>query len=157
SEKEAQTEAATSDQMVEFFRKMLEGVGPSVALGRDTTLLREILDKAADRISTDLTNQPDLMFQMRWTIGSVYHEIAELGKAETSFRLALGAARELAAANPGAVTRVGLELLKLGETLQAQRRVEEAEPLFREALAIFKDLPNKKDQQAMVGVTLDDL
>lgn len=39
---------------------MLEGVGPSVALGRDTTLLREILARTEERLSEDLADQPEV-------------------------------------------------------------------------------------------------
>src|SRR6266567_1302103 len=38
--KNAQTEAAKSRQVAQFLKDMLNGVGPSVALGRDTTMLR---------------------------------------------------------------------------------------------------------------------
>src|SRR5262249_2893192 len=37
--------AAKSKQVAHFLTAMLEGVGPSVAQGRDTKMLREILDK----------------------------------------------------------------------------------------------------------------
>jgi eukaryotic-like serine/threonine-protein kinase len=36
--------------VAQFLKEMLAGVGPSVALGRDTTMLREILDTAAKRV-----------------------------------------------------------------------------------------------------------
>lgn len=39
---------------------MLKGVRPSVALGRDTTMLREILDKTAERVGQDLQDQPEV-------------------------------------------------------------------------------------------------
>ncbi len=50
----ARVEALKSDQVATFMAGMLEGVGPAVALGRDTTMLREILDQTAARIGTDL-------------------------------------------------------------------------------------------------------
>src|SRR5256886_17125651 len=43
----AKTEAAKSQQVAQFLKDMLKGVAPSVGLGRDTALLREILDKTA--------------------------------------------------------------------------------------------------------------
>ena len=46
----AQTEAAKSQQITLFLEDMLQGVGPSVALGRDTTMLRDILDRTAERV-----------------------------------------------------------------------------------------------------------
>ncbi|HUJ44593.1 MAG TPA: protein kinase, partial [Opitutaceae bacterium] len=51
---QAETEAAKSKQVDRFLTDMLQGVGPSVALGRDTKLLREILDKTVRRLGKDL-------------------------------------------------------------------------------------------------------
>ena len=43
---EAQTEAAKSQQVARFFKRMLKGAGPEVAKGRDATILLQILDDA---------------------------------------------------------------------------------------------------------------
>jgi hypothetical protein len=51
--------AGDGDQITRFLEDMLQGVGPSVALGRDTAMLREILDKASDRVGRELTTQPE--------------------------------------------------------------------------------------------------
>ena len=37
---------------------MFEGLDPNFVNGRDTAILREILDKAAARVGKELTNQP---------------------------------------------------------------------------------------------------
>ncbi|HUI07399.1 MAG TPA: serine/threonine-protein kinase, partial [Verrucomicrobiae bacterium] len=68
-EQKANTEAAKSQQVARFLEDMLQGVGPSVALGRDTTMLKEILDKTAERVGKDLTNQPLVEAELRNTIG----------------------------------------------------------------------------------------
>ncbi|HWY29995.1 MAG TPA: hypothetical protein VNX46_04540, partial [Candidatus Acidoferrum sp.] len=54
----AQIEAIKSKQATQFLEDMLQGVGPSVARGRDTTMLREILDRTAERVGIQQTNQP---------------------------------------------------------------------------------------------------
>src|SRR5439155_10141287 len=41
NEKKAETEAVKSQQVAQFLKDMLSGVSPEVALGRDTSLLRE--------------------------------------------------------------------------------------------------------------------
>ncbi len=53
----AKAEAARSRQIAHFLQDMLKGVGPSVAQGRDTKMLREILDQTADRIGKELKGQ----------------------------------------------------------------------------------------------------
>jgi hypothetical protein len=86
---QAQTEAAKSRQVAQFLKDMLQGVGPSVALGRDTTILREILDKAAERVGRDLTNQPTVEGALRATIGRAYHALGHYNRAESILREAL--------------------------------------------------------------------
>jgi len=39
---------------------MLQGVGPSVALGEDTKMLRGILDRTDERVGKEMTNQPEV-------------------------------------------------------------------------------------------------
>ena len=61
----AQKESAKSQQVAKLLKDMLVGVGPSKALGRDTAMLREILDRTAERIGKELTNQPEVEIQVR--------------------------------------------------------------------------------------------
>ena len=75
-EKKAKTEASKSQQVAQFLKDMLKGVGPSVALGRDTTMLREILDKTAERVGKDLTNQPEVEVELRAILTLTYEELA---------------------------------------------------------------------------------
>ena len=61
AEQKAKSEGSKSYQIAQFLKEMLDGVGPSVAVGRDTAMLREVLDKTANRISEGLTNQPEVI------------------------------------------------------------------------------------------------
>ena len=63
--------------MAQFLKDILEGVGPSVALGRDSTMLKEILDKTAERVGKDLKDQPEVEAELRSTIGTTYCELGE--------------------------------------------------------------------------------
>ena len=60
NEKKAETAAAKSQQVAQFLKEMIEGVGPSVAKGRDTTMLREVLERTIERIGRDLKGQPEI-------------------------------------------------------------------------------------------------
>ena len=62
----------------QFLDDMLEGVGPSVALGDDTKMLRKILDKTVERIGEDLKDQPEVEADLRHIIGNVYLELGRL-------------------------------------------------------------------------------
>ena len=68
---QAERAAAKSEQVAQFLNDLLQSVGPEVALGRDATLLREILDKTAQRLGEDLKGQPEVEAELRTTIGGV--------------------------------------------------------------------------------------
>jgi len=129
----ATKEAATSRQTTLFLREMLQGVGPSVALGRDTAMLKEILDQTAERIGQELKGQPVVEAELRGTIGEVYLQLAEYGKAEVMLREALRLARAVHgqehAEVAGAMDNVSIVLFR-------QAKLAEAEGLAREALAM---------------------
>src|SRR5258706_15031941 len=66
---------AKSEQVTRFLEDMLNGAGPIAAKGRDTTLLREILDQTAARIGTELSNQPAVKADVRALIGKLYEQM----------------------------------------------------------------------------------
>src|SRR5207249_803321 len=139
-EKKARSEAAKSQQVARFLQDMLRSVGPSVAQGRDTAMLQEILDKTAERVGNDLTNQPEVEAELRTTIGLVYKELGERDKAEDSFRRALALRRKL----PGADLAVAKSLRNLGSVLAWNGRSEARAPI-EEALEINRRLLGNED------------
>ena len=110
---------------------MLQGVGPSVALGRDTKMLREILDKTAERVSTDLKDQPAVAAEMRSTMGDVYNDLDELEKAAKMHGEALTILRKL---HGNEHLLVADSLLKMSLVSYDKDLVNESETLAREAL-----------------------
>jgi tetratricopeptide (TPR) repeat protein len=131
----ADTAARKSDQTSAFLLDMLRSVGPSVALGRDTKLLREVLDNAADRVGKDLPGQPAVEAELRDTIGRTYYEIGAFAPAEAMLREAVRLGRSaLGARHP----KVAGFLNDLAGVLQAQGDLTGAEGLQREALEIYR-------------------
>jgi eukaryotic-like serine/threonine-protein kinase len=151
-EKKAQTEAAKSRQVAQFLEDMLQGVGPSVALGRDTTMLREILDKTAERVGKDLKDQPEVEAELRNTIGDVYHALGEYEKAEVILRVALAMRRKLLGLEH---PEVASSLYSLGCVLYSEWKLAEAESTQREALAIRRKLYGQTHLD--VATSLNDL
>jgi serine/threonine protein kinase/tetratricopeptide (TPR) repeat protein len=127
----ARIEALKSDQVATFMTEMLEGVGPSVALGRDTTMLREILDQTAGRIGTDLEGQPEVEAAVRNVLGSTYRDLGEFEKAEMQQREAVAKNRRVLG-DDHPQTLISIDALSI--TLQKLGRYDEAEALFSEAL-----------------------
>ena len=73
--KKAETQARKSQETARFLASILEGVGPSVALGRDITMLKEILDRTVNRIRNDLQDQPEVKADLLMVIGKTYGEL----------------------------------------------------------------------------------
>ena len=151
-EAKAKTEAARSAQYALFMREMLQGVGPSVALGRDTQLLKEIVTRTEGRLATQLQDQPEVIADLRDTLGSVYVNLGEYGHAEMLLREALEARRKLFG-NESA--EVATTLDTLGDDLMYQASLTEAESDLREALAIRRKLSGEASDN--VASTLEHL
>jgi hypothetical protein len=156
NERKTIEEAVRSAQVSKFLKDMLGGIDPSIAMGRDTSLLREILDKTAGRLGTDLTNQPAVEAELRDTLGRVYLSVGERDKAEQMHRRALeirksifgkgsaDTARSLDALAGTILDRVSSFPIKLPKDLEALR---EAEALQREALSVLENLTEKHDAE----------
>jgi eukaryotic-like serine/threonine-protein kinase len=130
---QAQTEAAKSQQVAQFLQRVLWSFAPSITLGRDTTMLRESLDKAVARIGTDLKDQPEVEGKLLDASGDVYEYMREHAKSETAFRQALAIQRRVLGNNHPDVAD---SLFGLAQALQTEGRPDEAEAAFRESLAI---------------------
>jgi serine/threonine protein kinase len=133
AQRQLQTEAERSRQVSQFLKDMLNGVGPFVAAGRDTSILREILDKTGERIGHDLTNQPAVRAELQITIGQMNNVVGDYKKAESMLRQSLAARRRFLGKDDPLLAE-SLEVL--GDYLAGHNSMAEAEPMFREALAI---------------------
>src|SRR5262249_52401390 len=102
-----------------------------------TTLLREMLDRAADGIGTRLKDQPLVSAELKQRIADAYVGILEFSKAERLQRQALETRRKLLRS---ADADVAHSLLCLGETRRCQGEFAEAASLDREAATIYRKL-----------------
>jgi serine/threonine protein kinase len=120
-------------QVKQFLEEMLQGVGPNVALGRDTAILREILDQTASRVGKELTNQPAVEAELRSVIGTLFYKTGQYQQAEEMQRAALAIRRKrFGSESPEAAAWLN----ELGLTLLANGKLSEAERVNREALDI---------------------
>jgi serine/threonine protein kinase/Tfp pilus assembly protein PilF len=136
-------------RVAQFLKDTLTGVGPSVALGRDTTMLREILDKTAARLGKDLKEQPEVEADLRGTMGAVYLALGDYTNAEAMCRQVL-ALRQKLSAEPRAVANA---LNDLGNALDREGRLAEAEAVQRKALAIRKALLPNDDPEVATSLS----
>jgi serine/threonine protein kinase/tetratricopeptide (TPR) repeat protein len=148
----ARTEAAKSQQVTKFLEEMLQGVGPSAARGRDTTMLREILDRTAERVGAEMMNQPAVEADLRNLIGTLCQRIGNYRQAEEMHRAALAIRRKLFSSESH---QVAASLNDLGVDLMAEHRVSEAEEVVGEALAIRRQVFG--NENAATATSLNDL
>ena len=74
AEQRAASEALTAQQVSDFLIGLFEVSDPSVARGNSITA-REILDMGAERIETELQDEPEVRARLLHTIGEVYWEL----------------------------------------------------------------------------------
>ena len=149
---EAQAEAAKSQQVARFLEDMLNGVGPSVAMGSDTTLLKKILDNTAKRIGTDLAQQPEVEAELRYTLGEVYWEIGDLENAEAMHRQALAIRLKVSGTND---PQVAQSMRSLSHVLWRRGDLVEAESMARAGIALQRRLYGSTNLE--VARSLEDL
>jgi tetratricopeptide (TPR) repeat protein len=126
----AEVEAETARQTTEFMVNLFEVSDPSESLGNSITA-REILDKGASRIETELVDQPETQATLMDTIGTVYKSLGLYDPAASLVSRALE--RRIALFGKNHVD-VALSQSHLGEVLALRAEYEAAEKNLREAL-----------------------
>ena len=135
--KRARDEADKSKQISRFLEQMLRGVEPSVAAGRDTTMLREILDKTAERVGRDFPRQPEVQFDLQDTLIETYRQLRLYPQMEAMARDNLRLGRLLYGEQHADIAK---SLLELAIARLYQNDPAEAERLDLEALGMQRKL-----------------
>lgn len=95
SRNEAVTEAAKSAQVARVLKDMMAAAEPQVALGRDASLLLDIVNGRAERLSLDLKDYPLVEPELRQTLSEIYFGLASNKAAETARKHAAKTASEI--------------------------------------------------------------
>ncbi len=103
---------------------------------------REILDQGADRISRELSGQPDVQAAVMDAIGEVNRGLGRYDEAEPLLERALALRRQVSGRDSLEVAETLLHLASLGSQ---QGKHTEAERLFREGLAIERKAWGDRD------------
>lgn len=146
----ADTEASKSRQIARLLTATFEGVGPSVAKGRDKTLLQEIIDKTAGQLDRELTNQPEVGIELRATLADVYGQLGFYDKMEAMARREL----ELARAHFSPVSAQAARALdQIGTALWSVGKLTPAEEVDREALRVRTQLFGENSAEVATSQT----
>jgi tetratricopeptide (TPR) repeat protein len=132
----AKEEGAKASEVARFLTNLFRESDPARARGASVTA-RELLERGATRLSTDLSSQDALRATLMDTIGVVYRALGMIGEAEritseslTIRRRALGPEhRDIAAS-----------LDNLGQISRERTRYEQSERYHREALAMRRQV-----------------
>lgn len=130
AEQQAETARQTSDFLVELFNV----VDPGEARGREP-LAREILDRGAERIERDLSDQPAVKANLQGTMGKVYTGLGLYDQAAELLEAALATGASVPAETANIEVR---NLTALAEVHYRNGRYEEAAVPANKAVSIAR-------------------
>ena len=126
----AEAEAETARQTTSFLIDLFRISDPGEARGNSITA-REMLDKGAGRIQTDLASQPSVQATLMDTLGAVYMNLGLYAQAKPLLDGALSKRQTLLdAADP----QLAESLNHVGQLLRLQAEYQRSELIYREAL-----------------------
>lgn len=149
AEQVALQEAETALQVSDFLVELFEVSDPSEARGNSITA-REVLDRGADRIRSELGAQPDIQTTLMLTISEVYQSLGLLAEAEALITSAIDIRRR-----EGDELQVAEALNQLSGVLILRGDFDGAELAAREAFDIREAAHGER--HADVGHTLGNL
>jgi serine/threonine protein kinase/Tfp pilus assembly protein PilF len=136
AEKVAKSEAKTAQEISEFLQGLFLVSDPNEARG-NTITAREILDKGAERIRTELTDQPVVQASLMNTIGVVYWRLGLYEEATSLLNDAVKIQRQVLGNKH---LDISASLNTLAILYYTQGDYPQAEQLFREALSIRRTI-----------------
>jgi len=128
----ARREAATSSAVAQFVADLFQSNDPNRSAGENLRA-RDLLDRGAVRIDTDLADQPEVQARLMTVMGDIYRQ---LGVYEPSVQLHERAVAARRARLPPGHPELAESLHALGSVLYLTGRFAEARPLLEEALRI---------------------
>jgi non-specific serine/threonine protein kinase/serine/threonine-protein kinase len=130
----ANREAEVSRRVRDFLTGLFQVSAPSEARGNSITA-REILDKGAKQIDTELSTQPEIQAQLMATMGNVYRGLGLFGQAQPLLERAAETRRRVL----GPEHRDTLQsIATLADLYINQGRFNEAERLLRPGLEVLQ-------------------
>lgn len=146
----AKREAETARQTTAFLVDLFRISDPSEARGNSLTA-REVLDRGAARIETQLTHQPQTQATLMDTLGTVYMGLGLYEPAQPLLEAALTIRQSLP---PAERADLSISLSHLGDLRTARAQYRGAESAYDRALAVQRSLPPGERDEAAFAKTL---
>jgi tetratricopeptide (TPR) repeat protein len=142
----AKREAETARQTTAFLVDLFRISDPSEARGNSLTA-REVLDKGAARIETQLAKQPQIQATLLDTLGTVYMGLGLYGQAQPLLDSAAAKRKALSPAEPA---DLATSLSHVGDLLVFRANYPDAETAYGKAIALQRSLPaDQRDDAAL--------
>ena len=136
----AELERGKALQVSAFLSDIFKGFAPGESKGSATTV-RDVLDKAVERIDRELNDQPEVQATLLDTIGKVYYSFNLFDRAGPLLERAFEMRRRiLGPDHPETISSLGASRANTSAELFYKGDFAAAEPLAREALAIRRKL-----------------
>lgn len=148
----AAAEGEKSEQVVTFLEDTLTAAGPEVAMGRDATLMKEILRNTTDRIGKELGDRPEIESELRRIVGRTWSSLVEDLAAEKELKRSLELKREQYREDH---PKLAEAIIDYAETLLDLKRFADAEKFSREGLAMQKRLSG--EDSPLAGLALNQI
>ena len=141
----ALTMAMKSKRVTKVLMDMLVSVSPNVAMGRDTTILRELLDKTDKRITGTLDQHPESEAELRYALGMGYREIGDMESAEQMLKRSVELYRKV---SPHLDQELGAALNCLVFIQLNRGKIAEAEPEVDFLQELWRKRGDREEQEA---------
>lgn len=128
---EAEQQRATAHRVSKFLQSLLVEADPGVGADPKASI-REVLDRGAARLATELEDEPEIRAELELVVGQVYRQWGEYDAAEPFLDRALAFRLQSADTDPIAAARAELERAALAYD---RGKYEDAKTLVERALA----------------------
>lgn len=146
----AKREAETARQTTAFLVDLFRVSDPSEARG-NTLTAREVLDKGAARVETQLAKQPQIQATLLDTLGTVYMGLGLYGQAKPLLESAVAKRQGLVPAEPG---ELALSLSHVGDLETFRAEYPDADRAYRRAIVLQSSLPHEQRDDAALALSL---
>jgi eukaryotic-like serine/threonine-protein kinase len=144
---EIRRERDVAQAVTGFLVDLFQVSDPSRSQGRELSA-KDILDRGAERLDSELVENPELRAHLASTMGIVYQSLGLLDEAGAQLELALDLRRALPGGEPGLIASCASDLAGL---LLLTGKLERAEELNREALEIRLRLNGPRSLEVAVN------
>ncbi len=147
----AELEAAKAEQVADFTRGMLAGIDPNRAKGMDRSLMRLVLDSAAERAGRELATQPAVRASIERTIADSYASLGDFAIAQGHYEASIKALDLAHATLPEHVRTMSRAASNRANYDKASVALDLAQQAFALAASLPPDERDRLDAESRLG------